>query len=246
MGIPSYPKDMASEWQGVKRDIKNLFTSANVRKALTQVSTGALDILGTLNILPGGKFNAQYTNGNSAFYAGPVSDGNAQGEGVILRRGDGTEVLRLEGFSDEDSTFSIKGVNEETIFADDEQGGLARPYIPYTFVDSVNVPSNNTGTYEVVGIGWVYKQHPRIHLAYYQNTTSTTGQIKFVIASGSAVGTELAVVDTTTGDDTAELGPLDLPGDFGESFFIEVQTRVDSGTGDVGAVVLGAYGVQSE
>lgn len=246
MGIPRYPKEMASEWQKTQRDIKSLFTSANVRKALSQVSTGTLEILGTLTIKPGGKFNAEYTNGNSAVYVGTVSDGNVQGEGVVLRRGDGTEVLVLEGFSDEDSTFAIKDLNEAIIFADDEQGGLAQPYLPYTFVDTVNMPSTVSGTYETIATAWIHKQHPMIRIAYYQTTTSTTGQIKFIVSGGTADGTELVVIDTTTGSTTGIEGPITLPGDFLENFFIEVQARVDTGVGDVGCVVLGAYGVKSE
>lgn len=245
MGTPSYPKDMITEWQGIKRDVKNLFTSANVRKALSQVSTGTLEILGQLSIKPGGRFNSEYTNGNSSMYIGPVSDGNAVGEGIILRRGDGSEVMRLEGFSDEDSTFCIKDINEETILSDDELGGLAQPYLPMTFVDTTDVPSNNTGTYTTIGTAWVIKQHPKIHLAIYQNTTSTTGQIRFVVTSGSATGTDIAEVNTTTGDGTQEVGPVDMPGTYLEGMFVEVQTRVDSGVGDVGCVVLGAYGVKS-
>lgn len=245
MGIPRYPKDMAGEWQKTQRDIKNLFTSANVRKALTQVSTGALDILGTLNILPGGRLNAQYSNGNSAMYIGPVSDGNAQGEGVILRRGDGSEVLYLEGFSDEDSTFRITDKNEAIILADDENGGLAHPYIPHPFSTVVNMPSNSTGSFVTVQKTWIQKQHNRIHLSIEYDITATTGEINIVVEGGSADGTVLALANLPTGSGTEEIGPVDLPGEYLETYYILVQTRVDTGSGDVGCVVLGAYGVKS-
>ena len=245
MGTPRYPKSMGSEWQKSQRELRNLFTSANVRKAITQVAAGILDVSGILNIVPGGKFNAKYTNGNSALYMGPVSDGNVMGEGIVFRRGDGTEVLHLEGFSDEASTFAIKDIDENVILADDEMGGLSNPYIPYTFVNTVNVPSNNSGTYTMVGKTWVQKQHPNIELAFYQNTTSTTGQIQFIVVGGSADGTVLATVNTSTGSTTEELSSVELPGEYLEKFYIEVQTRVDSGTGEVGCVVLGAYGTKS-
>lgn len=246
MGIPRYPKEMASEWQRTQRDIKNLFTSANVRKALTQVSTGALEILGTLTILPGGKFNAQYTNGNSAVYFGPVTDGNTIGESVILRRGDGTTILYVEGFSDQDSTFYIADKNEDVILADDDQGGLSNPYIPYTFASILNMPSNNTGSFVTVNKSWVQKQHPRIQMALQYDITSTTGEIRIAVSGGTGDGTELALESLSTGNDTLEIGPVDLPGEYLETFYIEVQTRVASGTGDVGCVMLGAYGVKSE
>lgn len=245
MGIPRYPKDMASEWQKTQRDIKNLFTSANVRKALTQVSTGALDILGTLNILPGGKMNAQYTNGNSAMYIGPVSDGNAQGEGVIFRRGDGSEVIYLEGFSDEASTFRITDKNEEIIVSDDELGGLSHPYIPHPFSTVVNMPSNNTGTFVTVQKTWIQKQHPRLHISFEYDITSTTGEINIVVEGGTGDGTVLVLANLATGSGTVEVGPVDLPGEYLETYYILVQTRVDTGSGDVGCVVLGAYGVGS-
>lgn len=246
MGIPRYPKDMAGEWQRTQRDIRNLFTSANVRKALTQVSTGALEILGELKILPGGKFNAQYTNGNSAMYIGPVSDGNAVGEAVILRRGDGSEVLYLEGFSDEASSFRISDSEGNIILADDEVLGLSNPYIPYTFADILNMPSNNTGSFVTVQKSWLQKQHPKIQFALQYDITSTTGEINVVVSGGSGDGTVLAIATLSTGNDVLQVGPVDLPGEYLETFYIEVQTRVASGSGDVACAMLGAYGVKSE
>lgn len=238
MGIPRYPKDLPTEWQKLQRDMKNVFTSANVRRAFSQLSTSALDVLGALNILPGGSLNAKYTNGNSALYFGSTPDGEA----VILRRGDGSEVLRLEGFEDETTnTFKIMDDQGNIILADDDTLGLAQPYIPMTFVNSLTLPSNAGASFVTVQRCWMKKQHPRITYTFQYNIAGTTGEVRVQTSTGTVLSTS----SLGTGSGTVTISPVDLPGAYQENITLEVQCRVTAGAGGTGAAILGCYGVES-
>src|SRR6478609_6137735 len=99
MGIPRYPKEFGTEWQKTQRKIKNNFTSGNSRTGSTIIATDLLQITGQLTVAPGGKFVGQYSNGIAAFYIGPVTNDGVPGEGVVIRRADGTEVFHVEGLT---------------------------------------------------------------------------------------------------------------------------------------------------
>lgn len=84
-GTPNYPKDMATEWQGMKRKQKDAFNSANKRKALTRIGKPGqpLDVIeGPIRVLD--------ENGDPRIEMGKLADGsydliaNKPGESVSM------------------------------------------------------------------------------------------------------------------------------------------------------------------
>lgn len=78
-GTPLYPKDLATEWERMKRDVKDIFTSANYRRAQQNINTGYLtvanggllvrddvgDIQAIVGLLPNGNYGIAATNGGT-------------------------------------------------------------------------------------------------------------------------------------------------------------------------------------
>lgn len=247
MGIPNYRKDIGTEWQKTQRKIRNNFTSANSSTGSTVIATDFLQITGQLTIAAGGKFVASYTNGQQALYIGPINVDGVSGEGIVIKRADGTEALRVEGLSSLDGSWSLKDVDQNTVVTDDSSGlGLGRPYIPVTLGSVVGtLPGNTSGSYVTVWKGIFQKQQSNLRLHYHYDVSATTGDI-LVQATGADTFSTTTLDEqlglSSTGDVSMTLA---IPGDYLEEVTIEIQTRVASGTGSTGVSVLGSYGIES-
>ena len=244
MGIPNYPKNFGDEWQKSQRKIKNNFTSGNRSNGGTVIATDVLQITGQLTVAPGGKFVGQYQNGINAFYIGPVTNDGIPGEGIVIRRANGTEVLHVEGLTSDESSWALKDEAENDIISDSGVG-LGRPYLNVPFADVIStMPGNTTGSYVTVHKAIFARHHPQFRLYLSYNVTATTGAINVNVTT-VADGT-VSVSETLALSGTGDLAlTIDMPGDFLEPVTMEIQTKVDSGAGATGVVVTGAYGVET-
>lgn len=242
MGIPRYPKEFGTEWQKTQRKIKSNFTSGNTRTGSTIIATDLLQITGQLTISAGGKFIGQYANGVSAFYIGPVTNDGLPGEGVVIRRADGSEVLHVEGISDNQSSWSLQDPVGNVIVTDSPVG-LGRPYLNVPFGNVVSTfPGTTSGTFTTIHAAYFPKHHPsfRMHLAY--NIAATTGEIQIKVTD--VTGTNVVVTETALSSTGNLIETFDMPGEFLEVVYVEVQSRVATGAGNAGVQVLGAYGLE--
>jgi hypothetical protein len=244
MGIPNYTKNFGDEWQKTQRKVKSNFTSGNRGTATTVIATDVLQITGQLTVASGGRFVGQYANGIEAFFVGPVTNDGVPGEGVVIRRADGTEVLHVEGLTSNESSWGLKDEAENTIVSDSGIG-LGRPYLNVPFGNVIStMPGNTTGSLVTIHKSIFPKHHPqfRMHLQY--NITSTTGDININLTTVADGTVSMYSSLGLSGTGSLDFG-FDMLGEFLEPVTMEVQTRVASGAGSAGVVIVGAYGVET-
>lgn len=182
----------------------------------------------------------------------PLQDGSGRMQmGLLLHRSDGSLALSLAdlgvapGHTFQQS-FNIWDVNGDYVMADDVASGqgLARPYIPLgSFVDNT-VPNTTTSTsfgtvQTLIGV----KQHPKVQgqvLVYADS--GTTGVVQIIDQSSNVLFTH----NVTSGEfDYISFGPVALAGAHLAPISLNVQAKVSTGAGKVGARGIGALGVQS-
>lgn len=236
-GTPNYPKDMGDVVKEMQQQIRDARTSGQSRVPFDRIVDGRLTVLdGAVEIVKLGKL------------------GQIAGEdiwGMVIRRANNTEALRI--FSSDSGNNTYMALSDQSgnfIFSDDgiSGQGIARPYLGVPFAPAgdptTSTPSSNTsGTFATVSEAWFPKQQPRMQIYYSQRTTSTTGQIQVVDRNGAVLA---GPVSTALGASSGfSFGPFAVPGNFMDTTYIGVQTRVASGAGAVGLFVNGAYGIQS-
>lgn len=249
MGTPNYPKDMASEWNQLKRDVRNAFTSANLRTGMAKIGAKVIEITGELALNVGATLRAQYANGVNALYVGP---GNYNGKTVAkvgIRRYDGSQVLSVFGSADEPGYFSIQDPQGNIIVSDDGMTGigLARPWIPYgwTRTADITTPRDITTSSTFVAHHTIsgYLQHPKIVVwGFLVCNASDRADVRIKDTdSGQIVA---SATNLATGWVTLE-GSVPNYG-FGDFFKYDIEVRRASGTGTgVGFTVTSAHGRQS-
>src|SRR5689334_542238 len=138
MGTPNYPKDMAGEWQKLKRDVKQTFSSANFKKGIERLSTTIAEIFTGLTVNPGAFFRSIYANGIDSLFIGRHDDGDGNDvEGMYISRPNGSLVFWTFGNSaGQDGFWAFYDMAGNIILSADVVSGqgLARPWLPYTFV----------------------------------------------------------------------------------------------------------------
>jgi len=252
MGTPNYPKDMGTEWQKMKRDIKSNFTSANSRKAFQSISNGILHVYNGLLLHAGAFFRSLYANGNDSLYIGRHTDGSGHDvEGMIITRPNGALAFWTYGTPAGDSFWAMYDKQDHIIMSDDAVSGqgIGRPWIPYNTVRTVllTTPADTTTSTSYVSHHTIsgVMQHPRISIrAYVSSQTSPFTD-----------GAQIRIFDPSTGTQIAQSAAtvnnwVDLVGnhvnyDFGASFVYDIQIRRTSGSGAVGTTLVYASGVQS-
>lgn len=252
MGTPNYPRDMATEWQKLKRDVKNTFTSANTRPGTQSIGTRVVDIFTGLVLHAGAFFRALYSNETEAVLIGRHKDslGN-EVEGLVIRRPNGSTVLWAFGTADTgDAFWAMYDKNTNIIFSDDAASGtgIARPWLPYTFVrtNAILNPTDTTTSLVYVSHHTIegYMQHPRITITAYirgQNATTDVGQIQLMNpTTGNVLGTSI-----TTANDFVTITAEHDEYMFGAQFTYDIQIKKVSGSGNVGCTLISAYGIQS-
>lgn len=248
MGTPNYPKDMASEWNRLRRDVKNAFTSANLRTGMAKIGAKVIEITGTLALNAGATLIAKYANGRYALWIGQSSfNGTPVGQ-LIIRRFDGSTALQVFGGNGEPGFFSIQDRTGNIIMSDDAGSsvGLARPWIPYHLVDyweiANPVHANNTSTFEKQHSVMGQAQHPKITIFGYMSAGASDGAEVRLVDSGN--GNVLASA-STTGSNWLTLTAEHPDYEFGRDFWYNLEVRRVSGSGAVGFTPTRAYGRQT-
>lgn len=252
MGTPNYPKDMATEWQKMKRDVKGAFTSGNSRKGFQSLGKGLVDIFIGLVLHPGSYLSSLYSNGQESLFIGQHNVAGQDVEGLIIRRPNGSLTFWAYGSTvTGDAFWSFWDKSGNIVFSDDAASGtgLARPWIPYnTFRTSLlQTPQDVTSSTSYVTHQTVvgYMQHPRIQInAYLASATSPftdTSQIRLVNPTGGAI----LATSSAVANDYVWITANHPDFEFGKWFKYDIQIRRVSGSGSVGFTVLTTNGVQT-
>lgn len=249
MGTPNYPKDLASEWTKLRRDVKNAFTSANLRTGMAKIGAKVIEVTGSLILNAGAKFIAKYDNNVDAFIVDQGFLGSTPVGRVLIQRYNGTRLFEVFGGEDDPGFFSFKDMAENIIISEDAGSGqgLARPWLPYnaTAYADILLPrtmvtsSTFTGVQHVAG----YMQHPRAEIFGWLRTDGS--DVAEIRVRNPNTGT---VLYTSSGNTSTWKSMTFNHQDyeFGNSFGYDVEIRRTSGTSTgVGFTLTRAHGIQS-
>jgi len=92
---------------------------------------------------------------------------------------------------------------------------------------------------------WTFnRQHPRVEAFVYATTDNpdTTGEARL---RDFASGTVLGIVSVKFERDGTALGPVAMPGNFGDTCEVRLEAHRTAGTGNVRATIAYATGMQS-
>lgn len=248
-GTPNYPRDMASEFNRLRKDVKNAFTSANLRTGMAKIGAKTIEITGELILNAGAALRAQYVNGVNAFSVAQGYYNSHPISQVAIKRFDGSMVFQVFGGELESGYFSIQDRLGNIIISDDgvTGAGLARPWLPYHWVRTADITSpkdlSTSTTFAAHHTTMGEVQHPKIRITGY------------VVCNGSDVA-EVRLRDPgsgtviwTSGNVTS--GWLVKEGNhpnynFADDFQYDIEVRRVSGTSTgVGFTPVYIYGRQS-
>lgn len=252
MGTPNYPRDMASEWNQMKRDVKNAFTSANLRTGMAKIGAKVIEITGQLSLNAGATLITRYTNNNTSMLVGKHSTGDTPIQGFWFRRPDGTIAIWAWGDDNNNGFLAMYDKQEHVIFGDDGASGqgLSRPYIPYNVVKTSEIfvaPTiNTTATFSPHMTVAGFKQHPKIFLRCYLYVLGNdVAQVRLYDPNTSTVMFTSGLVSAADSSYLDILVPH-VDYNFGEYFKYDVEIKRAAGTGPgVGVIVLVTEGRQS-
>lgn len=249
MGTPRYPRDFASEWTQLKRDVKNAYTSANMRTGMAKIGAKVIEITGELIMNAGARLVAKYDNGVDAFAVEQVPLGDDTVNQVMIRRYDGSPCLEVWGGEGNPGYFAISDQSGHIILSDDgvTGQGLARPYLSYTAFrtsrltspEELTTSSSFTPQFTIIN----QQQHPRIRiLVYVQCNGSDVAQVRIKdVSSGTAVA---QTANVTSGWHYLEGNHANYS--FGDEFQYDIEIRRVSGTSaGVGMTFVYGMGIQS-
>lgn len=249
MGTPNYPKDMASEWNQLKRDVRNAFTSSNLRTGMAKIGAKVIEITGTLALNAGATLIAKYDNGVNALRLGPsIYNGITVGQ-FTVRRYDGSTAMQVFGGPGVAGFFSIHDQAGNIIFSDDSASGqgIGRPHLAYSWVRTSQITTpqdlSTSTSFSAHHSLFGQMQHPRIQIMGYVTCNgSDLAEVRLrqpgsgkVVSTTGTVGTGWVWLE----------GPHDEY-DFGKDFQYDVEVRRVSGTSTgVGFTIVKAEGRQT-
>lgn len=242
--MPYTPKpqaDIAQKFNDLLRRVKAL-EAGNSLQAGTFIS--------------GGGFTATdpNTSNRTVFIGlGPMQDGSGRKQmESLLYRADGTIALAIyDGGTVDGHTFQqalqVFDRSVNIILADDTTSGqgLARPYIPMGAFTDNSVPTATTTSATFVTLQTLvgYKQHPKVQgqvLVYADS--GTTGTIQIIDQSSNVLFTTNL---TSAQFGYLSYGPVALAGTHELPISLNIQGKVLTGAGKVGARGVSAVGVQT-
>lgn len=252
MGTPNYPRDMASEWNKLKRDVKDAFTSANLRTGMAKIGAKVIEVTGELALNAGAKLRARYANNNTAFLVGQHNNGVSPVEGVLIYRPNGQATFWSWGDSETgDGFWAFYDKNGNVILSDDGASGigLGRPWLSYNVVrtqefflpSDIVTSSSFTPVHTISG----NMQHPKIKMILYPYITDNdVAQVRLRNPSSGAtlytsgnLSSPAPIINFTADHDEYS---------FSKEFKYDLEIRRVSGTGPgVGVTVAQAVGRQS-
>lgn len=250
-GIPLYPKDMATEWMNLKKEVKGAFTSANTKPAFNKIAAGVLNVFTSLVVEAGASIVAKYGSGLDGIYFGRMVLGPDDVEGMLIN--DQTGNIRFVSFSKTSDGYGYTAVFDSSgniVLSDDADAGwgIGRPWLHHTFADTTEIalpPSSRqtTLTTDTVVVSTMTPiQHPKMRMEayiYIQTGGSTCNYKVKDVASGATLFSGTSGGGYVTAD-------FDYPiPAFGDTAQIDITVRRASGTNAVGITVLSLIGRQS-
>lgn len=250
MGL-NYPKDQGTEWMKLQRGIKNAFTSANSRIPYQKIAAGILRVSSSLSVLAGAFLEFIYSTGQTGIYAGTFAFGSDAVEGIAIYRPTGVaSFYSLFKTSDGSGYSAILDSSGNIIVSDDSASGkgLARPWLPYTFVNTAELasPPSSRQNSTTTDLEFVTLRTPIQHtkMAYegyvYIQTGGATCEIKF---KNLTTGVTMHSFTSSGGFVSGTFSVGDW--NFGDVHQIDITGRRASGTGNVGFTLLSLHGRQS-
>lgn len=250
-GTPLYPKDMATEWAKLKRDIKSTFTSANSKPAYQKIAASLLNVASGLVVLAGAYFRFVYNNGNTGMYMGAFEVGGEPSEGMVVYKASGNAAfLSYSRVSDGTGFTGIYDGEGNIVVSDDalNGAGLATPWIPLTFAPTAELtapPSNrvtSSTSDTVIYSAYIPLQHPKLRLNAYIDIVVGGSTVNYKVKN---VATGVTLLSGTTSGgyitDDFEIDELN----YCANHQLDITIRRASGSGDVGITVLSLTGRQS-
>lgn len=248
----NYPKDMGTEWNRLKQDVKSAFTSANSRQPYQKIAAGILKVSTSLEVLAGAYIKFIWSTGDTGMYMGRFTLLGVPYDGLLVyQQSGGFAFSSYNKVSDGSGFTAIYDGAGNVVVSDDSIAakGLARPWISHTFTNTTEIAAppaarqtaNTTDTALVSTITPI--QHPRmtIWLYVYIQTSPATATVKIKdITSGETLYTSSAVAAGYQ-HFTFDMGTWT----FGDDHQIDVTIARASGTGNVGLTVLSLTGRQS-
>lgn len=238
---PPPDRDMQQIIEDMLRRLRGLENGSQLAAGVT-ISQGGLTVVDP-------------NTGTTIFRLGlyPLNDGSGRKQMVLfLYRNDGSIVQAMwDGNTTDGHPFQQAlqwfDRNGDTVFSDDTTSGqgIARPYIPMgAFVDALVPTATTTNTtftllQSLVGV----KQHPKVQgqILVYADS-GTTGTIELVDQDGNVLFT----TNLTSGQfGYLSYGPVALAGEHEKAISLNIQGKVLTGAGKVGARGVSALGIQS-
>jgi hypothetical protein len=269
MGMPPDDSWIARELKDLQRQIVEL-RAARTLEAATIGAGGITVDGGSISIKQGGAIAVYDQNsGRLVFYVGRAGFNSTPAEGytdqmvVQVFRDDGSAALQLAdlnatpGHAHQQAWQSFDRTGHVVMADDTNSGtGLARPYLSlgqFEDISAASIPVTTSATF--VDLQWTaaYRQHPKANLSVivYSSDGATTGTVQIADVPGNVIGSPLSV----TGSEFTllNIGPTAWPTGswsgpdeiLGGPAVLKLQAKRTAGTGNIGAKVIGAYGVQS-
>ncbi|MFC8584233.1 hypothetical protein ACFUGD_06710 [Streptomyces sp. NPDC057217] len=236
--MAAIPQDLLDRLRRLENEVRELRGRSQIRPAMDQVLNG--DVV----VGEGGALAVKHPAGPSLLRVGKIfSDPDEYG--VVIRRDDGSIAI---------STYRGQGVPGTTpqairlhdakgteIFAEDQAGGIARPYIPLPVPMEENTlkwPSTTSTSFSTIARSNGIIQQPRARvLAQLTASSGATATLRFLV-NGTVVATG------TAGQPL--LATFAIPSySYNMTAEFELQARVSSGTGTAYGMTRYLYGYQS-
>jgi hypothetical protein len=212
---------------------------------------------GGITIRDNGGLTVQDTDGQTTFFVGGFDGHFARPDGTpqpVTVAYDDRGAARLAIWDDNPKAHTYRqyvavwDYAGNIIFSDDARSGagIGRPYIggtvsPYRFTDW---PATQSVDWDPLQRWTFNRQHPRIEAFIYATTDNadTTGEARIRdFASNTVLGTVAVKFER---DGTA-VGPVAMPGNFGDICEVRLEAHRTAGTGNVRAAITYATGLQS-
>ncbi|MFC0434580.1 hypothetical protein [Kutzneria buriramensis] len=213
---------------------------------IDQVARGTLgrDMVSVagISIRSQGGLTVKDSNGQSTLFVGGLTQPTSEPHTALRtvhEEASGAGALRL----------AIWDKAGNVIFSDDTPSGagIGRPYIggtlsPYRTADW---PATQSADWDPLQRWMFNRQHPRIHAIIHAATdlADTTGEARLRdLATNTVLGTVTVAADTAGG---LVIGPVAMPGVFGDVCEVRLEVHRTTGTGTVRATLAYAVGMQS-
>lgn len=261
--MPQIPKS-ETDLAAIIADLQRRLSALETARPLESAVIGK----GGISVKDGGSISVYDQNtGNRVFYIGRAGFNSTPSGGytdqmvTIVSRSDGRPAIYV---ADLDATpghaykqsFQVFDSPGHVVFADDENSGVARPYIPlgpFEDITSTSMPITTSATFADLQWCSSYRQHPKavFSLIIYSSDGTTTGTVQIVDGGGNVIGSPVSVAASAF--TTAGIGPVAWPvGTWGGpdevlsgTQLLRLQAKRTAGAGNIGAKVIGAFGVQS-